>query len=138
MNRSDYHDDAGQISGPIPSSIELIDIDPGNVVAPFPVRRVYWIFDTSADAVRGRHSHRALRQLAVAVRGCCTFRLESADGVQEIKLDDPSKGLLIGPGVWREMSDFSPDCVLTVLASLPYDERDYIRDYAEFQAVSAA
>lgn len=132
MDRSDYHDDAGHLRGPHPVDFELVTVDPLNLVAPFPVKRVYWVYDTTPGVIRGKHSHKALRQLAVAVAGSCTFTLESAGGRSEVVLDDPTKGLLIGPGVWREMKDFSPGCVLTVLASLPYDESDYIRDYAEF------
>jgi hypothetical protein len=115
----------------------LIDVDPSDIVAPFPVRRVYWIFDTAPEAVRGKHAHRNLKQLAMAVAGACTFVLEDKSGITEVRLDDPAKGLLIGPGVWREMKDFSPDCVITVLASLPYEEDEYIRDFAEFQATLA-
>jgi hypothetical protein len=55
-----------------------------------------------------------------------------------VRLDDPAVGLTMGPMVWREMSDFSSDCVLMVLADAPYDEGDYIRDYAQFLAAAKA
>ena len=62
------------------------------------------------------------------------------DGSRRISmcLDDPATGLLIEPMVWHEMSDFSPDCVLLVLADAPYDEADYIRDHADFLALAGA
>jgi hypothetical protein len=61
-------------------------------------------------------------------------RLSLFDGRREesVVLDSSSKGLLIGPGLWREMHDFSPDCVLMVFADAEYDEADYIRDRDQF------
>ena len=101
---------------------------------PFEIRRVYYLFDTLKDVRRGKHAHRKLNQLTVAVKGGCRFLLD--DGVEKIEvvLDNPSQGLFIGPGVWREMYDFSDDCVLMVLADQEYDESDYIRDYSVFQS----
>jgi hypothetical protein len=60
--------------------------------------------------------------------------LDDGETRVSVALDNPAQGLLIGPTIWREMSDFSPDCVLMVLADAPYDEADYIRDYGEFHA----
>ena len=56
----------------------------------------------------------------------------------EVRLDDPATGLTLPPMVWHEMKDFSPDCVLMVLADAAYDEADYIRDYGEFLAMARA
>jgi dTDP-4-dehydrorhamnose 3,5-epimerase-like enzyme len=100
--------------------------------APFEIARIYYIFGTGANVVRGCHAHLRLTQMAIAVAGSCTMLID--DGTQRVSLvlDDPATGLLLGPNVWREMSDFSPDCVLMVLADAPYDERDYIRDYDAF------
>lgn len=139
MLDANYHDDAGHFGGkftPLRSG-EVLELDPDNVVAPFPIRRVYWIFKTVSDAVRGRHAHKALWQLMSCPVGRCTVTLEDGDGRKDYLLDGGTMGLLVGPGVWREMRDFSPDCVLVVLASLPFDESDYVRDYAEFQAIIA-
>jgi dTDP-4-dehydrorhamnose 3,5-epimerase-like enzyme len=102
----------------------------GNV--PFVIRRVYYIFATRSDVHRGRHAHRHLTQLAVAVRGSVTFLLDDGSGAVEVVLDDPSQGLLLGSMVWRELYDFSDDCVLMVLADHVFDRDDYITDYAEF------
>ncbi len=102
---------------------------------PFDVKRVYYIFGTKPGVSRGFHAHRALQQLAVCVTG--TFRMVLDDGHQreDVWLDSPTKGLLIGDLVWREMHDFSPDCVLLVLASEFYNEADYIRSYDEFKRI---
>ncbi|WP_266171423.1 sugar 3,4-ketoisomerase [Dyella subtropica] len=99
---------------------------------PFVIRRVYYIFGTKNDVHRGRHAHRHLHQLAVAVRGSVTFLLDDGSGAEEVVLDDPSHGLMLGRMVWRELYDFSDDCVLMVLADQLYDPSDYITDYAEF------
>lgn len=99
---------------------------------PFPIRRVYYLFATTPDVHRGRHAHRRLNQLAVAVRGRVTFLLDDGDGPVEVVLDDPTKGLLLGAMVWRDLYDFSDDCVLMVLADQHYDPDDYITDYDDF------
>jgi dTDP-4-dehydrorhamnose 3,5-epimerase-like enzyme len=100
---------------------------------PFEIRRVYYIFATQHDVHRGKHAHRHLHQLAVAVRGSVTFLLDDGTGPVEVVLNDPSQGLLLGRMVWRELYDFSDDCVLMVLADHLYDPADYITDYDEFQ-----
>lgn len=99
----------------------------------FPIKRVYHIFHTASGVTRGRHAHRDLRQVAVAVTGRCTFLLDDGRTRETVTLDDPTTGLIISSMVWREMSDFSPDCVLLVLADRNYDEADYIRDYDQFR-----
>ena len=70
--------------------------------------------------------------MAIVVKGSCTFVLDDGKKRKEIKLDNPNQGLLIEGLIWREMKDFSSDCVLVVLASEHYDEKDYIRDYNKF------
>jgi dTDP-4-dehydrorhamnose 3,5-epimerase-like enzyme len=99
---------------------------------PFAIRRVYYIFATRNDVHRGRHAHRHLNQLAVAVRGSVTFLLDDGSGAAKVVLDDPAQGLLLGSMLWRELYDFSDDCVLMVLADHLFDPDDYITDYADF------
>ncbi len=100
---------------------------------PFPVRRIYYIYGVpSKDIRRGYHSHKALRQLCLCVSGSCTMMLDDGKEKKDFVLDKPDKALYIGPGIWREMYDFTEDAVLMVLASEEYDETDYIRDYDEF------
>ncbi|MFW3355550.1 sugar 3,4-ketoisomerase [Aliarcobacter butzleri] len=109
----------------------LIAIEEG-YNAPFEIKRVYYIFDTKKDVERGFHAHINLKQIAIAVKGSCTFILDDGNERKDIKLDNPNQGLLIEGLIWREMKNFSPDCVLVVLASEHYDESDYIRDYNFF------
>lgn len=99
---------------------------------PFDIRRVYYIYHTAEGVSRGFHAHRNLKQVAICVAGKCRMVLDNGSTREETWLDCPTKGLLIESMVWREMHDFSEDCVLLVLASEHYDETDYIRDYNKF------
>ncbi len=103
-----------------------------NKSVPFDIKRVYYIFGTKPEVSRGFHAHRELQQVAVCVNGKCRMVLDDGLHREEVWLNSPTKGLLIGNLVWREMHDFSNDCVLLVLASNYYDELDYIRDYETF------
>lgn len=112
----------------------LIALEGGGVgCVPFEIKRVYYIFDTTPGTVRGRHAHRNLRQVLVCVSGSCTIVCDDGKTRTEYHLDWPDKGLLVEGLIWREMKDFSKGTVLLVLASEHHDERDYIRDYADFQ-----
>ena len=113
--------------------------DRGSLVAlesykniPFDIKRVYYIFDTKVDVIRGLHAHKELLQVMVCLKGSCHIMLDNGSTKEQIVLDSPNKGLLIDSMMWREMHDFSADCVLLVLANEHYDESDYIRDYDEF------
>ena len=99
---------------------------------PFVVRRVYWIHGTQPGVSRGFHAHKKLHQLCVCVAGSVRMSLFDGRREESVVLDSNAKGLLVGPGLWHEMHDFSPDCVLMVFASAEYDETDYIRDRVEF------
>lgn len=113
----------------------LIALEEGKNI-PFPVKRVYYLFNTKEGVSRGFHAHRALKQVAIAVRGSCRFLLDDGKERVEVLLDNPAQGLLIESFMWREMHDFSDDCVLMVLADQLYDESDYIRNYGEFKCLA--
>ncbi len=112
----------------------LIAIEKGYNV-PFDIKRVYYIFDTKKGVQRGFHAHKNLEQIAIAVKGSCSFVLDDGNQREEKILDNPNQGLYIEGLIWREMKNFSEDCVLVVLASEHYDESDYIRDYNKFLEV---
>lgn len=99
---------------------------------PFLVRRIYWIHDTKPGVSRGFHAHKKLHQLCVCVAGSVRISLFDGKKEESVVLDSSLKGLLFGPSLWREMHDFSPDCVLMVFADAEYDEADYIRDREQF------
>lgn len=104
----------------------------GNKNIPFDIKRVYCIYSTKDSVVRGLHAHKTLKQVAIALKGRCKFILDNGSEREEVFLDTPTQGLLIDSCLWREMHDFSDDCVLMILASDHYDEDDYIRDYQAF------
>ena len=126
------------------SLLKLIDLpslgdDRGSLVViescrniPFEIKRVYYIFNTQSDASRGFHAHKQLKQVVVCVAGKCRMLLDNGKQKEEVWLDSPTKGLIIEDMTWREMYDFSDDCLLLVLANQHYEEKDYIRDYGEF------
>lgn len=99
---------------------------------PFDIRRIYYLFGTLEGVSRGFHAHKALRQMAIAVRGSCQFLLDDGREKHTLTLADPTVGLMLEPMVWHEMHQFSEDCVLIVLADEHYDESDYIRNYDDF------
>ena len=112
----------------------------GNLIAleenkniPFDIKRVYYIFDNKEGVRRGFHAHKNLEQVLVCVNGSCEILLDDGKEKSIIKLENRNEGLFIEKLVWREMFNFSADCVLMVLASDYYDEKDYIRDYNDFK-----
>lgn len=98
----------------------------------FDVRRVYWLYDVPAGASRAGHAHRELEQLLIAASGSFDVTLDDGRERRRVTLDRSHQGLIIPRLVWREIDDFTSGAVCLVLASLPYDEADYFRDYDEF------
>jgi len=100
---------------------------------PFVIKRVYYIYGTLPNIIRGKHSHKTLEQILICINGSCKILLERKNGnKEEYLLDKKNEGLYIGPDTWREMYDFSNDAILLVLASEIYNENDYIRDKKYF------
>ena len=99
---------------------------------PFEIKRVYYMFNTKKNVKRGMHAHKKLKQVVIAIQVSCRFILDDGKEKIDILLDNPSQGLLIDSCIWREMYQFSSDCVLMVLANNHYDENDYIRSYEDF------
>lgn len=103
---------------------------------PFEIRRVYYIFKTEPGVSRGFHAHKELKQLMVCVSGQCDILLDDGKSKESVTLNSPKNGIIVESMVWRELHNFSDDCVLLVMASDPYSESDYIRDYSEFLEIS--
>ena len=101
---------------------------------PFPIARVYYLYNVPVDADRGGHAHRVLQQVVFALSGSFRLRVDTGTETTDYWLRDPRQGVLIDRLIWREMDAFSQGAVCMVLASHPYDEGDYIRDYDAFQA----
>lgn len=103
-----------------------------NQAVPFDVKRVYYLYGTAEGVSRGFHAHHDLTQVAICVSGKVKMVLDDGYTREEVWMDSPERGLLIDTMVWHEMHEFSPDCVLLVLASDHYEESDYIRNYQDF------
>ena len=99
---------------------------------PFEVRRTYYLYDIPGGESRGGHAHRTLHQLIVAASGSFSVTLNDGRVKRTFVMNRPYQGLLIVPGIWRTLEDFSSGSVCLVLASEKYEESDYIRDYEEF------
>ena len=99
---------------------------------PFDIKRVYYIWGNKNDVIRGKHAHRKLEQVIICTSGSCDFILDNGTERTTVHLNSPSQGLYIKSNIWREFTNFSSDCVVMVLASEHYDEKDYIRDYKTF------
>jgi hypothetical protein len=99
---------------------------------PFEVKRIYYLYDIPSNETRGGHAHKELYQLVIGASGSFNINLNDGDNDKTIFLNRPDFGLLIVPGIWRDLSDFSSGSVCLVFASEFYSENDYIRDYEEF------
>ena len=103
---------------------------------PFAIQRVYYLYDVTGGETRGGHAHRNLEQFIIAASGSFDVVLDDGHDRRKFFLNRSYHGLYIPPMIWRELENFSSGSVCLVLASLPYDEADYFREYAEFlQAV---
>lgn len=100
----------------------------------FDIKRAYYIHHVPDGAERGAHGHRRLRQIIIAVHGRFVVTVDDGFAQRRFVLDSPSKGLYVGPMVWRDMTEFEPGTVGLWLVSEGYDESEYYRDYDEFLA----
>lgn len=109
-----------------------ITIVENNLDIPFDVKRIYYLYDVPSNETRGGHAHKELYQLVIGASGSFNINLNDGRNSKTIFLNRPDFGLLIVPGIWRDLSDFSSGSVCLVFASEIYSENDYIRDYDEF------
>lgn len=100
---------------------------------PFAVKRIYYLYDVPGGADRGGHAHKELYQLIIAASGSFTVTLDDGTNTKAFTLNRPYQGLLIKPGIWRTLTNFSSGSVCMVLASDLYNPDDYIRDYKDFE-----
>lgn len=100
---------------------------------PFDIKRVFWINDVPAGRGRGGHAHRWQSMLIVAASGSFSVILDDGESSETFVLDSPSEGLLVTPGIWNILENFSENAVCMVFASDFYDEEEYIREYDDFR-----
>jgi acetyltransferase-like isoleucine patch superfamily enzyme/dTDP-4-dehydrorhamnose 3,5-epimerase-like enzyme len=102
---------------------------------PFAPRRYFMVYDVPSREVRGEHAHKACEQFLICVRGSCGVLLDDGRERREITLDRVDSGIYMPAMVWGTQYRYSPDAMLLVFASHPYDPDDYIRSYDEFRAL---
>ena len=99
---------------------------------PFAVKRAYWVYDVPAGECRGGHAHKLCKEVLIALSGSFHVTVDNGEEQKTVLLNHPYQGLLIDTDVWRTLDDFSSGAVCLVLASEPFDENDYIREYDDF------
>ena len=126
-------------------NIEIIDLprftDPrgnlsvveGNINVPFDIKRVYFTYDVPGGESRADHAHKELKEFIIAVSGSFTLILDDGREQKEFLLNKPYQGILINPGIWRRLIDFSSGAVALVICSDFYNEEDYIRNFKDFE-----
>lgn len=109
-----------------------ITIIEGKTNIPFDVRRIYYLYDIPGGEDRGGHAHKVLYQLIVAASGSFNVLLDDGQNKKIVTLNRPDYGLMVVPGIWRELFEFSSGAICLVLASRKYDNDDYMRNYEQF------
>jgi dTDP-4-dehydrorhamnose 3,5-epimerase-like enzyme len=105
---------------------------------PFPIARAFYVYGVPVGAKRGGHAHLALEQVIFCLGGRLEIVVDDGERRHPHVLEDPRRGLYLPPMVWHDIGDFAPDTVYLVLASAPFEEADYVRDYGEFRRLRAA
>lgn len=109
-----------------------ISVVENDKTVPFAVKRAYYLYDVPGGESRGGHAHKELFQLIIAASGSFNVTLDDGEVKRTFTLNRPYQGLLVVPGIWRTLDDFSSGSVCLVLASMEYNEADYIREYDKF------
>ena len=111
----------------------LVVIEGEGIHIPFDIKRVFYIYGSDSEVVRGQHANRETEFLLVNVSGTSKVRVDNGNEQEIIELNRPRMGLYLAPMVWKDMYDFSEDSILLVLASTHYNGKEYIRDYEEYK-----
>jgi dTDP-4-dehydrorhamnose 3,5-epimerase-like enzyme len=109
-----------------------ITILEGQTNVPFDIKRVYYLYDIPGGESRGGHAHKELYQVIVAAGGSFDVLLDDGENKKVVTLNRPYYGLLVVPGIWRELLEFSSGAICLVLVSHQYNESDYIRNYQDY------
>lgn len=105
----------------------------GNMDIPFEIKRVFYIYGSDNEVVRGQHANRESEFVLINVGGTSKVRIDNGHSEAVIELNKPMMGLYIPTMVWKDMYDFSEDSILLVLASTHYDGNEYIRNYEDYK-----
>jgi acetyltransferase-like isoleucine patch superfamily enzyme/dTDP-4-dehydrorhamnose 3,5-epimerase-like enzyme len=115
----------------------LIPIEFGDNL-PFTPKRIFCVYEVTGERIRGEHAHRECHQILICINGSLRVLVDNGTERREVTLDTPQSALHIHPMVWASQRRFSPNAVVLVLASHPYDNADYIRDYNDFRQMTLA
>ncbi|AJD03764.1 dTDP-6-deoxy-3,4-keto-hexulose isomerase [Campylobacter lari CCUG 22395] len=107
-----------------------------NINCPFEVKRIFYIFDVPKNTVRGNHANINSQFLFIALKGECKIKIDDGNKQNIFLLNNPKQGLFLDKMLWKQMYDFSKDCILLVLANTYYDKNEYIYNYDEFLKVA--
>lgn len=122
INFNEYGDERGN----------LVVAEGDGMDVPFTIRRVFYMYGSDPEIVRGQHANRKTEFVLINVSGTSRVKVDNGFETEVIELNKPRMGLYLKTMLWKDMYDFSPDSVLLVLASEHYDGEEYIRDYEEF------
>lgn len=122
INFNEYGDERGN----------LVVAEGSGMDVPFDIRRVFYMYGSDSDIIRGKHANRRTKFVLINVSGTSKVKVDNGFETEIIELNKPRMGLFIDTMVWKDMYDFSADSVLLVLASEHYDGEEYIRNYDEF------
>lgn len=138
MNKSTVYDSSILVLNKIHNQAGNITVIESDQDVPFPIRRAYYLYDVPGGGSRGGHAHKELYQLIIAASGSFDVLLDDGVNKKIVQLNRPYYGLLVVPGLWRELFEFSSGAICLVFTSHKYDESDYLRDYDEFKTWKTA
>ena len=117
--------------------VNLVVAEGESELVPFKINRIFYIYGSTSDVVRGQHANKKTKFILINVSGTSKVRLDNGTEERIIELDKPKMGLFLDTMLWKDMYDFSEDSVLLCIASEHYDGSEYIRDYNEYLEIVA-
>ncbi|HEC1754850.1 TPA: FdtA/QdtA family cupin domain-containing protein [Campylobacter lari] len=103
-----------------------------NINCPFEIKRIFYIFDVPKNTIRGDHANLNSQFFFIALKGECKIKIDDGNKKEIFLLNNPKQGLFLDKMLWKQMYDFSKDCILLVLTNTCYDKNEYIYNYDEF------
>lgn len=104
----------------------------GNEDVPFEIKRIFYMYGTNGDWIRGQHANRKSDFVLVNVAGRSKVKIDDGFSTAIVELNKPRMGIYIPRMIWKEMYDFSKDSIMLVLSNEHYDADEYIRDYDDY------
>lgn len=107
----------------------------GNKDIPFEIKRIFYIYGSDKDVIRGQHANRLSEFVLINISGRCDVFVDDGENQETVILDKPYQGIYLNKMVWKNMLNFSKDAILLVLSNEYYNSEEYIRDYEEFKKI---